>query len=198
MIDINYFSWRDVRVTNITETCNDRNLYFTQFMKWKEEEVLRLTLGNCLYDELQTQLDDDGNLIEGADAKWSKLLHGDTYEASVAHSNCDCSCDKHRWRGIYQQKYKRSYVADYICREWNFDNETQVFSTGNQIADVSNSETMSNMPNRINNNNNFVNWVYNGFGCGDLSLCQYMRDKEEDFPEWNIQQRHKHINIWNI
>lgn len=201
MIDISYFAWRDTRITNITEKCNDRNLYFTAFMNRMQEEVLRFTLGNCVYEELKTQLDTDGNLIVGADAKWSNLLYGEIYDASVTQSSCSCGCsecEKHRWRGIYNQTHKRSYVAHYISEQWNHENEFQIYSTGAQVAEVKNSNTVSNMPHRINNHNEFVNWVYYGFGCGELSLCQYMCEKEDLFPEWNIQQRHKHTNLWNI
>lgn len=47
------------------------------FIDIYEEEVLIITLGYKLYQELLTQLEPDGTVKTGADAKWGKLVNGD-------------------------------------------------------------------------------------------------------------------------
>lgn len=200
MIDISYFAWRDVRIPNITDDCKDRLLYINAFIKSLEEECLIRTLGVCLYQEYKTELDSSGNLLDTADPKWGKLLFGEVYNISSGNSSCSCGCGKckkHYWKGIFDRDNKRSYIAYYIFNKWAFENESQSFSTGKQIAKVNNSKTISNQTDRINAWNEFVSWVNYGFGCSRVSLYHYLKDKETDFPD-HSGEYFKHINVWNI
>ena len=200
MITESYFAWRDVEITNIIKLCNDRNSYALALIKRLEQEALRMTLGVCLYEEFKTQLDVSGNLKSDVDQKWKDLVYGKIYDAPHNSYGCSCSCSnckKHQWQGILDKSNKRSYLAFYIYSQWAFDNESQSFSTGEQVASVNNSETVSNHIKRVHAHNNFVNWVQCGYADGRVSLYEYMADHEDDFPEF-AGQCFKHMNVWSI
>lgn len=104
----------DIFIANLNESCE--GLEFYQWMELQEENCLRMTLGNCVTDELYTQLQWNDNtyeyeLIDTAEDKWSWLLYGHTYTdddintSSITYDNCGCgcnnmNCDTYKWEGI--------------------------------------------------------------------------------------------------
>lgn len=109
----------DIFIPNLEEKCN--NLYFFEWIEQWEEQCLRLTLGDCIYDELVSEMEFNEDmqkyvLKDSADEKWDWLLNGHIYtkddvsDQSLNFSpfnyyNCGCgcvdlNCDSYHWEGI--------------------------------------------------------------------------------------------------
>lgn len=109
----------DIFIANLNETCD--NLNFFHWKEQHEELCLRITLGDCLYNELMEQVEwnEDNNnytLKAGVDKKWSWLLNGHTYEQNniqtspFNYSHCGCNgnnCNIYHWDGIIKQLDRR-------------------------------------------------------------------------------------------
>lgn len=107
----------DIFIANLKEKCDD--LTFFAYDAELEEECLRITLGDCLFNELIDQLewDETANIYklkDGVDEKWGWLINGHTYAkddlseealSSLDYSLCGCGCDNDNcdtfhWDGI--------------------------------------------------------------------------------------------------
>lgn len=72
----------DIFIPNLEEKCN--NLYFFEWIEQWEEQCLRLTLGDFIYNELVSQMEFNEDmqkyvLKDSADEKWNWLVNGHTY-----------------------------------------------------------------------------------------------------------------------
>lgn len=105
----------DIFIANLKESCDKLSL-FEWIYQW-EKQCLRITLGDCLYDDLIEQLEWSEEqqkyvLKDDADEKWGWLLYGHTYTKDDIESspnfnyfNCGCgcnnnNCDTFHWDGI--------------------------------------------------------------------------------------------------
>lgn len=109
----------DIFIPNLEESCN--NLSFDEWRVQYEEECLRITLGDCLYNDLLEQIEwnEDSQkyvLKEAVEEKWDWLVNGHVYTkdditdqslnfSPYNYSNCGCgcvdlNCDSYHWDGI--------------------------------------------------------------------------------------------------
>lgn len=123
LIDETYFTG-EIQIPNLRERCNGNLGFQRSLIDW-ETEALRIILGDCLYNELLTQLVWNAttfkyDIIAGADDKWSWLINGknytetdietfgsNTYDSlSYHHCGCGCSgmdCDAFHWDGLIKE-----------------------------------------------------------------------------------------------
>ncbi len=116
LIDKTYFTG-DIFIANLNEACD--NLGFYEWIERWEEQCLRTTLGDCLYEDFILQLLWDENLQkyvlkQDAEEKWDWLLNGHNYTrdeisttsfTSFNWHNCKCgcnndNCDSFKWDGL--------------------------------------------------------------------------------------------------
>ena len=180
MLDLGYFTHRDVRIPNI----DSRWAYLEQYIKEKERDCRISVLGAKLNSLLEADLDNQGVLKTDADEKWKRLVNGYTNEDKV-------------WEGFINAPNKRSFLAYYTYHQWSIDNEAGNFSTGQQIEQVENSTTITNERSRILAYNKFVSWVAGYYQDGRISLYQYLSENKDDFPEWKGTNL-CYMNVWNI
>ncbi len=182
--------------------------------KW-ERECLRYILGDCIFNEIEENSEiSEGvwKLKDNAPERLTKLLYGDSYEASQTSSGCGCGCHNatcthHYWNGLYTKveipykgdvkKYKSSLVAYYIYFNWAHTNRSQTTGTGEQVNKVENSKTISNEVKRKNAWNHFVHSVQGCHKNGGVSLYDYLREKESDFPN-HSKTCFSYLNLWDI
>lgn len=109
----------DIFIPNLEEKCN--NLNFFEWIDLWEEQCLRLTLGDCVYNDLVEQMVFDEILQkyvlkETAEEKWDWLLNGHKYTKDdisdqslnfypFNYSNCGygcigLNCNSYHWDGI--------------------------------------------------------------------------------------------------
>ena len=124
-IDETFFTG-DCFIPNLNESCD--SLMFREAIEHGKEQCLRMTLGDCLYNEMQENLEwnetlQEYVLIDGADEKWDWLINGHSYtkddisDQSLLYSpfdyiNCGCgclnqNCESFHWDGIIKMIDKR-------------------------------------------------------------------------------------------
>lgn len=102
---------------------------FTLILDKYEEDCLIKCLGFSLYKELTDNLDlKKATLIkDGADAKWGKLVNGDSYTKSGQTATSV-------WRGmrfkspLTSSTYNRSFLANYVY--WYYEKSRYITTTG--------------------------------------------------------------------
>lgn len=208
------FTYDYLQISNIDEIKDSIKTQLVIFIQKYEQEALRLVLGDCLYADLMAQLElddaEDGvrywKLKEDADAKWGKLLNGDSYEVSsivypittVGCGGCGCcggNCGKHYWDGILRMVATvldednedvpviESILAPYIYRQWAMSKRTLNFGVGEGTGDAQTAIMSNTKHKRIDAWNQFVKDVAYGDMGGRVSLQQYLREHATDFPE---------------
>lgn len=105
----------DIFIANLEESCN--GLPFFEWIEMCDEQCLRITLGDDLYDELLDQVvfNEDQQkyiLAKGVDEKWDWLLNGHKYSKSdiqsqsfIGSESLSCNClnynyENYTWKGI--------------------------------------------------------------------------------------------------
>lgn len=171
-----------------------------------EEEVLRLVLGDCLYEEFKSQFVTTGDgfaLNPNADEKWTWLLKGRTYDYDGFKPypcGCGCSsrnCKKMEYPGMVKtftisdtKTFEKNYLAYYIYYQFKTINETVTAGTGEQLPQVKNSTTIYNKKKRYNAWNRFVDWVH--------ELNAFLAHHKEFFPEADTICSIYRLNIYDV
>ena len=172
----------------------------------KEEEVLRLVLGDCLYIEFKDQFELTAtgySLKEDVDEKWKWLLNGRTYEYDGFKPypcGCGCvssNCKKMEYPGMVKKtdltltkSFEKNYLAYYIYYNWKTINETVTAGTGEQVPEVKNSTTVYNKKKRYNAWNRFVDWVH--------ELNAFLAHHKTEFPDAKPICSIQRLNIYDI
>lgn len=171
-----------------------------------EESVLRLVLGDCLFEEFKEQFDltETGYSLKAeAPEKWKWLLNGRTYDFDgFKPYPCGCGCIKSDCKKMdypgmvkkYQltsgKSFEKNYLAYFIYYNWKTINETVTAGTGEQLSEVKNSTTVYNKKKRYNAWNRFADWVE------ELNL--FLSHHKEDFPSAVINCNLHRLNIYDI
>ncbi len=152
-----------------------------------EKSILVNALGLTTYNELQLALSDLNNPLY---AKYKKLVQGEEYDAKI-------------WQGL---DYQYSLIAWKIYETFLFDTNRQLSGVGNVEVKVQSATLVTPAYKLANANANFMQMyqggymnepiIYNNgqfidwFGCNDnveVSLYQYLIDKQSDFTDINIE-----------
>jgi hypothetical protein len=189
------FSYGSYRIANIDSGCDaNASIEMTIHLQKYEQEFLRMVLGECLYAELLENLETDGNgyyeLIETAEEKWSWLVNGKSYTATL--NNCGCSstsCSTHKWDGLIRkvatvqsESIWETIMAPYIYFNWALNYRTLNLGVG-EGSGTSNGATQENTSNkRVDAWNEIVTSVNYGYPNGRVSLNQFLQDHQTEFP----------------
>lgn len=175
--------------------------------------VLGDCIYNDFVAQLEWNEDDEKyQLVDGADDKWDWLLNGHTYtkdDISQSHLFNDfcCgsfsdNCDTFYWDGLVKTIDRRikatevngqtangiiinkSLISYYIYWLWALKKDSITSSTGEQIADVKNSQRVSNVHQRIDAYNKFVSMTTECSSSGGVGLYKFIQDFSNLFPEW--------------
>lgn len=192
------FTYGNYRIANIDVAEIDNNVDLTIHIQKYEQECLRLILGDCLYNELMTNVELDNQtglykLKDTADEKWGWLLNGKNYEATESVNFCAChssSCSKHQWDGLVRQvaeidskKIYETIMASYIFFYWSLNNRTLNLGVGEGAGIAQNATQESGSNKRVDSWNKFVQDVDFGFSNTKVSLNQFLYEHQDYFPE---------------
>lgn len=188
------------------EDCLNQSPALSLLLEESEEEVLRLVLGDCLYEEFKEQFEpttDGFKLKAGVADKWKWLLNGRTYDYDGYKPypcGCGCvssNCKKIEYPGMVKtfrvnatRTFEKNYLAYYIYYQWKTINETITAGTGEQLPEVKNSTTVYNKKKRYNAWNRFADWVH--------ELNAFLHHHKEDFPNASPVCRIHRLNIYDI
>src|SRR5690554_897597 len=197
----------DVFVENLND-CIEQNPALWLSIGIYEKEALIASLGECVYDELVSQLEYNEDikkyvLKEDSDEKWGWLLYGRTYDydgRKVYSCGCGCSstnCKKISFDGIIQTyrlsdetTFERNYLAYYIYYNFKTINESVTAGSGEQIINVQNAMHVYNKKKRYNAWNRYIDWRE--------QLANFLNHHKEHFPEANINCNLKRFNIYDV
>lgn len=195
----------EVFIENL-EDCLNQTPALSLCIEETEEYVLRLVLGDCLFEEFKEQfkLTDTGySLKEEAPEKWKWLLNGRIYDYDGYKPypcGCGCiksDCKKMDYPGMVKEykitstkSFEKNYLAYFIYYNWKTINETVTAGTGEQLPGVKNSTTVYNKKKRYNAWNRFADWV--------SELNAFLAHHKTDFPMANPTCNLHRLNIYDI
>jgi len=167
-----------------------------------EKSLMLAALGAVTYDLFFAIFETTGALKAGIDAKWTKLVNGETYTVDSKD---------YKWRGLRYSDgtIKKSLIADYVYCKFSENNILHLGGVGMQTLDANNATGHNAIPKITNIWNGFVrkyqgdlaldggpqsyisnygttqgvDWANDSNRSYDVSLYQYLLDKNVDFPD---------------
>lgn len=195
------FTYGNYRIANIDVEEIDNNIDLTIHIQKYEQEALRMILGDCLYDELITNVEIDSEtglykLKDGVDDKWDWLLNGRKYDSKEVSIFCGChssTCSKHQWDGLIRKVAKiqdkeiyESILASYIFFYWSLNYRTLNLGVGEGSGNAQNTTQESSSNKRVDAWNKFVQDVDYGYPNTKVSLNQFLNEHQQYFPEASL------------
>lgn len=201
LIDASYFI-REIHVPNVNESNTDSGVKLDYFI---DEKVRLLLSTKALGSVLFTQLDSNvtnGVLSNTAPQKWKDLVNGKTYTKDGK---------SYVWEGLLQTKgtFKKSLLAYYTYYYWLMDNVSTMGGVGEVRGEAKNAVNVNSTQRLTTIWNEFVRmyqgenacfkgvkYVYNGVPIADfynqnsgnyVSLLQYLKDNETDYPDATLE-----------
>ena len=183
-----------------------------------EKSLMLGALGPTTYDEFVAIFETNGTLKAGIDAKWTKLVNGETYTVDG---------NSYKWRGLRYTEgtIKKSLIADYVYCKFSENNIIHLGGVGMQTLDANNATGHNAIPKITNIWNGFIKKYQgdmssdnnggpasfiSGYGSTsgvdwanvsnrdyDVSLYQYLLDKNSDFPDVEFKL-HSLMNSFGI
>jgi len=128
---------------SITDSVTEIGEDISSFIETYSREALLKCLGFALFKEFSANLDisKPNGLIDGANAKWDKLLNGTEYT--------DPSGSLVEWRGIRfksKNEYNKSFLADYTYYFYEKSNDDDRVGVGNVKQQSKNAIVVSKTP----------------------------------------------------
>lgn len=179
-------------------------------------EVVEMAMGNRWATEYFDNLDPiTGDVVFGANPKWSLLIDGDQYE----YGN-----QTYYWRGMRTETgvLRRSLIAYYTYYQYKVRLLTQESTLGSVKAVAENTIKASALPKMVNAWRRFYEWYGNDcvgihntpnvtykrggviidyFGSSrssDVSLATYLSHKKSDFPDYEFTPIDENKNQYQL
>lgn len=170
---------------------------FQGYIDTLEREALIDALGRKEYENFISNLDVNGDLIPGADAKWDRLLNGHTY--TIDGETC-------YWDGLKYEVgvMKESLLADYVYSRYVEDNQSSMGDVGMTSSKSENGMRVSANQRIVNAWNDFIK-VRGGHRCPidygylgpmnlyvdqfnhNVTLYKFLDDNKTDYPDWKFK-----------
>lgn len=201
LIDASYFI-REIHIPNVNESNTDSGVKLDYFIDEKVRLLLSTkALGSVLFTDLNNSVT-NGILSNTAPQKWKDLVNGKTYTKDG---------ETYVWEGLLQTKgtFKKSLLAYYTYYYWLMDNVSLVSGVGElrgeskNTVNVNSTQRLTIIWNEFvkmyqgeNTCYNGVKYVYNGVPVADyynqnsgnyVSLLQFLKDNETDYPDATLE-----------
>jgi len=187
---ISNFTYGAYRIANIDTVGANNNIDLILHIQKYENECLRLILGECLYEDLMSNVEKDADgyykLKGSVDAKYAWLLLGHKYEDDCS---CDSQCKNKIWQGLVREvaeientKIFETIMSSYIYFHWSLNYRTLNVGVGEAKGTASNTVVENTRNKRVDAWNKMVQDVSFGFTNANVSLYQFLDHFKEDFP----------------
>lgn len=187
---ISNFTYGAYRIANIDTVGANNNIELILHIQKFENECLRLILGECLYEDLMSNVEKDADgyykLKDSVDAKYGWLLFGHKYEDGCY---CDSQCKNKIWQGLVRQiaeientKIFETIMSSYIYFHWSLNYRTLNVGVGEAKGSASNTVVENTRNKRVDAWNKMVQDVAFGFTNANVSLYQFLDNFKDDFP----------------
>lgn len=201
LIDASYFI-REIHIPNVNESNTDSGVNLDYFIDEKVRLLLSTkALGSVLFTEFNGYVV-NGVLPNTAPQKWKDLVNGKTYTKDG---------ETYVWEGLLQTKgtFKKSLLAYYTYYYWLMDSVSlmggigEVRGEAKNAVNVNSTQRLTTIWNEFvrmyqgeNTCFNGVKYLYNGVPITDyynqnsgnyVSLLQYLKDNETDYPDATLE-----------
>jgi len=187
---ISNFTYGAYRIANIDTVGANNNIDLILHIQKYENECLRLVLGECLYEDLMSNVEKDADgyykLKDSVDAKYGWLLFGHKYEYDCS---CDSQCKNKIWQGLVREvaeientKIFETVMSSYIYFNWSLNYRTLNVGVGEAKGTASNTVVENTRNKRVDAWNKMVQDVSFGFTNANVSLYQFLDHFKDDFP----------------
>lgn len=210
---ISQFTYGEYHIPNIDTVSNSNDTALMIHIQKYEEEALRMAVGDCLYDDLMSNLELDENGYwkskEDTNEKWNWLLNGHKYDAPSTNCNCGCGCNsgkcnKHVWSGLVSKvattkeaDVYESILAPYVYFNWNMNYRTLSTGVGEAKGVAQNTVLVPSREKRVDAWNKYIQNIAFGFPNSKVSLYQFLSEHKDLFPEYQTVC-FKPITYWDI
>lgn len=150
LIDETYFT-RELRIPNLTtnnlDVAGDGN--FDQWIDRESRLCLRAALGVALFNDLNSNIDANGNLLSTAPQKWQDLVNGKNYTYQG---------EDFRWEGLIYSDgaFKVSLLAYYTYAKWLEFERSRMSGLGEVRGLAANTESVNSTSRYVSIWNTFV------------------------------------------
>lgn len=192
-----------------------------------ENDLLSVAFGLKMLNDFSKYVLPNGGFMDSIpdDSPQDEKDRFEAYKLIVFGEEYEKDNEYCQWKGLLETNPKRSLLADYVYSTYLSDNVTQTTSIGETKGDHKIGITTSSVPKIVNAYNKFVDrfngslvcnpsgltidgnpywWIYRGidyYGVnpkyGQISLIQYLKDREENLPYLKISPLAFDIHIKN-